>query len=137
MPTVSYTPDDYQVQTCAFNDGQMTKRVLNGNNPIFSENARNGVYHDYGTALMSALGMCGESGEVADMLKKAVFHEKPLDMEHLQREIGDVLWYAAQMCQAFGFSFETVMHKNIEKLSARYPHGFNPMDANNRKPNDV
>ena len=134
---MGYSPNDYQVQTCAFNDGNMTKRVLNGNNPIFSENAKNGCYQDYGTALMSALGMCGEAGEVADLIKKAVFHEKPLDMEHLQKEIGDVCWYVAQMCQAFGFDFETVLKKNIEKLSNRYPNGFNPHDANNRKPNDV
>lgn len=132
-----YTPLDYQLQARAYNDGNMTYRVLNGNNPIVSENAQNHVYGDYGTALMCALGMCGESGEVADLIKKAVFHEKPLDLDHLRKEIGDVLWYVAEMCSAFGFNLVDVMKCNIEKLSARYPNGFNPNDANNRREGDV
>lgn len=135
--SADYTPFDYQMQTRAFNDGKMTHRVLNGNNPIFSENAKNGVYGDYGSALMCALGMCGESGEVADIIKKAVFHEKPLDLEHLKREIGDVLWYVSEMCNAFGFRMSDVMHMNIDKLSARYPNGFNPDDANHRRKGDI
>lgn len=68
-----------------------------------------------------ALGMAGEAGEVADLVKKHAFHSHPLDERKVLLEIGDVLWYAATMCDSLGVTLSHVMDMNIEKLNARYP----------------
>jgi NTP pyrophosphatase (non-canonical NTP hydrolase) len=74
--------------------------------------------------LNAALGLCGESGEFADSLKKAQFHGHTLDGEHLRQELGDVLWYVALACDALDLQLADVMEENIEKLRRRYPEGF-------------
>jgi NTP pyrophosphatase (non-canonical NTP hydrolase) len=81
----------------------------------------------------AALGLCGEAGEFADALKKAEFHGHTLDEAELQKELGDVLWYAALACDALGVSMGEVMAQNIEKLRARYPHGFSHERSKNRE----
>jgi len=72
----------------------------------------------------TALGLMGESGEVAEMIKKACYHGHPLDTEALCRELGDVLWYLAVMADGLGVGLEEIAAQNIEKLRARYPEGF-------------
>jgi NTP pyrophosphatase (non-canonical NTP hydrolase) len=79
----------------------------------------------------------GEVGELNDMLKKWIFHEKQLDAEHLKREISDVCWYLALMCDSFEFSLDEIMQINIDKLEARYPEGFDTYRANHRQAGDV
>lgn len=71
-----------------------------------------------------ALGLTGEAGEVADIVKKHVFHGKELDKKHLAEEVGDVLWYAAMVCNWLEVDMGEVMRANIEKLKARHPNGF-------------
>lgn len=70
------------------------------------------------------LGLTGESGEVADMLKKYIGHGIPLDNEKLLLELGDVMFYIASLCTVMGFSLDEVMKANVVKLSKRYPNGF-------------
>jgi NTP pyrophosphatase (non-canonical NTP hydrolase) len=72
----------------------------------------------------NAIGLAGEAGEVADLVKKAVFHRKGLDYEKLAKELGDVLWYVAALCSTAGLSLNDVMAANVEKLKARYPNGW-------------
>jgi len=48
----------------------------------------------------AALGLSGEAGEVADMLKKHLFHSHPLDRDAMVKELGDCLWYVAAMATA-------------------------------------
>lgn len=78
--------------------------------------------------LLGALGLCGESGEVAEMVKKHVFHGHPFDAEKVKllvKELGDVLWYLNYMAgQSAGVALSEVMEANIAKLAARYPEGF-------------
>ena len=62
------------------------------------------------------LGLTGEAGEVSDLVKKGIFHEKGIDLEHLKKECGDVLWYVAMICEACGFNLDDVMQTNIDKL---------------------
>lgn len=71
-----------------------------------------------------ALGIAGESGEVIELVKKHVYHGKPLDVDNMTLELGDVLYYVAQMAQAFHLSLEDIASKNIVKLQKRYPDGF-------------
>ena len=80
----------------------------------------------------SALGLTGESGEVAEMIKKAVYHGHPLDREALCKELGDVLWYLSVMAEGLGISLEEIAVKNIEKLRERYPEGFSEERSLNR-----
>lgn len=83
--------------------------------------------------LNSLMGLCGESGEAIDLLKKHLCHGHPLDKEKLILELGDVAWYLAEASFALGISLEEVLTKNIEKLKKRYPEGFSKENSINRK----
>ena len=74
--------------------------------------------------LVQGLGLCGEAGEVADLLKKQAWHGLELDREKLAEELGDVLWYLADLASHFGLNLDDIARLNIDKLAARYPHGF-------------
>jgi NTP pyrophosphatase (non-canonical NTP hydrolase) len=78
----------------------------------------------YSTLAIWSLGLTGESGEVADIIKKVVGHGHDLDREELKKELGDVLWYIASLSTELGFSLEEVAERNIDKLEKRYPDGF-------------
>ena len=67
-----------------------------------------------------ALGLGGESGEVLDIIKKGLRDQKPIDKDHLKEELGDVLWYIANICSAYRWSIEEVIDLNISKLKKRY-----------------
>ena len=87
--------------------------------------------------LNSALGLCGESGEVADLLKKYHFQGHNLDLEHVAKELGDIAWYLAVGAYAIGFDLESIFRMNKEKLEARYPDGFSAERSLHRAENDV
>jgi NTP pyrophosphatase (non-canonical NTP hydrolase) len=72
----------------------------------------------------AALGLAGEAGEIADMVKKWQFQGHDIDDDKMELELGDVLWYVAQMAGARGFMMSRVMERNVKKLAARYPDGF-------------
>ena len=83
--------------------------------------------------LNGVLGLAGESGECADIVKKHLFQGHDLNKEKLLDELGDVLWYIAITAKGLGYSLEDVAQHNIEKLSARYPQGhFRVEDSINR-----
>jgi len=79
-----------------------------------------------------ALGLNGESGEVADIVKKFMFHGHDIDDDKLKKELGDCLWYIAQICESRGYSMEEVASMNIAKLRKRYPDGFSSEASLNR-----
>lgn len=79
-----------------------------------------------------ALGVAGEAGEVADIVKKVVGHGHALDADKVNKELGDVLWYVAVLAHRVGFTLEEVAKANVEKLRARYPEGFDPERSKNR-----
>lgn len=86
-------------------------------------------------ALVSALGLAGEAGEVCDLLKKVVGHGHPINLDAFCDELGDVLWYISDLCSAFGLTLQDVVQHNIEKLGRRYPSGrFTISDSLNRTP---
>lgn len=92
---------------------------------------------DLGGILDGCLGLSGEVGELNDMVKKWIFHEADIDMTHLKKELGDVLWYVAMVCESCGWTLEDVMQVNIEKLQNRYPEGFDPHRSAHREEGDV
>ena len=70
------------------------------------------------------MGLCGESGEAIDIVKKWLAQGHELDKEKLAKELGDICWYLAETATALGYSLEDIMAANIEKLRKRYPEGF-------------
>ena len=72
----------------------------------------------------SVMGLCGESGEAIDIVKKWLAQGHELDKEHLAKELGDIAWYLAEAATALDLSLEEIFKANIEKLERRYPEGF-------------
>ena len=73
------------------------------------------------------LGLVGESGEVAEKIKKILRDKNgAIDYESklaLKKELGDVLWYISNLCDELGFSLNDVAKKNLEKLNLRLSRG--------------
>ena len=135
------TGHEYQKLAMRTNDGNATERMLDKIDMIdFFKQAKGGSdaeNYDFGGLINGCLGLAGESGETLDMIKKWVFHENELDKEHLKKEIGDVMWYVAMICESAGFDLDDVMQTNVDKLKARYPEGFDTYLANHRKEGDI
>lgn len=72
----------------------------------------------------SVMGLCGESGEAIDIVKKWLAQGHPLDKAHLEKELGDIAWYLAEAATALDIPLEQIFEGNIQKLRARYPEGF-------------
>ena len=94
--------------------------------------------HYMPNVLYAAIGMCGEAGEVSELVKKYAYHGHTIDTEHLARELGDVLWYVSYMAHLFGYSLGKIMEMNQDKLAKRYPDGkFDEERSRNRKEDDI
>lgn len=87
--------------------------------------------------LNGLMGLCGESGEAIDIMKKHLAQKHDLDKEHLAKELGDVAWYLAIAAYFLGYDLETIMTMNIEKLQERYPVKFESDLSIHRKLNDI
>ena len=70
------------------------------------------------------MGLCGESGEAIDLVKKHLAQGHELNRDALIKELGDIAWYLAETAYALDVSLEEVLQKNIDKLKKRYPEGF-------------
>jgi NTP pyrophosphatase (non-canonical NTP hydrolase) len=95
--------------------------------------ARTLAGRDTHAKLVAALGLCGEAGEVAELLKKAYGHGHELDKVALAKEIGDVLWYLAAIATLHNIDLEQAAKDNVEKLRRRYPDGFSHEASKARK----
>jgi len=90
--------------------------------------------------LTSAVGLSSESGEFSEIVKKLFFHGKELNEEvivHMQKELGDICWYLVVASYAVGVNLDTIIRMNIEKLSARYPAGFEILRSEVRAAGDI
>ena len=72
----------------------------------------------------SVMGLCGESGEAIDIVKKWLAQGHELDKARLAKELGDVAWYLAEAATALDIPLEEILQGNLEKLKKRYPEGF-------------
>ena len=79
---------------------------------------------------LGALGVSGEAGEVTDLIKKVLHHNKPLDREKLIKEMGDVHWYLEYLAATLNISTEEVLATNVKKLRERHPNGWSPESQN-------
>ncbi|MBU2545358.1 nucleoside triphosphate pyrophosphohydrolase family protein [Patescibacteria group bacterium] len=95
------------------------------------------IYPEIGRGYVyPTLGLVGEAGEIAEKVKK-IFRDNNgvLDEERrqmLKKELGDVLWYLAQLSTELGISFDEVASYNIEKLASRQQRGTLHGDGDNR-----
>lgn len=91
--------------------------------------------------LTGAMGLCSETGELMEIVKKVVFQGKSLNIEthyHMMREMGDIIWYWINMCRALELDPNVVIEENIKKLESRYPGGkFDVHNSEHRKQNDL
>ncbi|OJD58120.1 nucleoside triphosphate pyrophosphohydrolase family protein [Bacillus sp. NH11B] len=83
----------------------------------------------------AALGLTGEAGEVADIVKKAIYHGQGFQPSHcpgeedgntykLALELGDIMYYVSIMAHELGYTLQDIAEMNIAKLAKRYPDGF-------------
>ena len=70
------------------------------------------------------MGLCGESGEAIDIVKKHLHQGHELDKEKLAKELGDIAWYLAETAWALDIPLEEILQGNIDKLKKRFPEGF-------------
>lgn len=66
------------------------------------------------------IGLQGEVGELTDAIKKAIIYRKPIDLENVNEELGDIEFYLEGLRQALNTTREITLHLNIEKLTKRY-----------------
>ena len=79
------------------------------------------------------MGLCGESGEAIDIVKKWLAQGHELDREKLAKELGDIAWYLADTATGLELNLEDIFEANIEKLRKRYPQGFDSQRSINRE----
>lgn len=79
------------------------------------------------------LGITGEAGEVADLIKKHLFQGHMLDKKRVIEELGDVAWYMAVCAYMVNTPLDDVLQNNVYKLRKRYPYGFSEERSVNRQ----
>lgn len=87
--------------------------------------------------LEGVMGTAGEAGEALELVKKHIFQGHELDRTHLAKELGDVAWYIAMAADALGFTLDDILQMNIEKISGRYPDGYDDDCSIYRNPEDI
>lgn len=114
-------------------------------NRTLADNVRDGTViqtwpENAAMALNATTGLASEGGEIAEIVKKWLFHGHPMDEEtlvHLKKELGDAQWYWVLTCYAMNIDPAEVLATNINKLMARYPNGFETERSLNRAPGDI
>lgn len=77
-------------------------------------------------------GMQTETAEITDVYKKALAYNKQIDYTNVKEELGDLMWYVANMCNLNGWDLRDILQTNIDKLKTRYPEKFTNDLAINR-----
>ena len=99
---------------------------------VFQEEALRTMRSDLPYELVCSnmcMGLAGETGETIDIFKKHIYQGKELDINDVIEEIGDILWYVANLCNVNKITMRECIESNIEKLRKRYPNGFTVKDA--------
>ena len=90
--------------------------------------------------MTSSIGLASEGGEFSEIVKKVLFQGKTMDQSvrfHMERELGDILWYLSNACNALNINLQQVMEENERKIRARYPEGFSVSRSENRAEGDI
>lgn len=81
-------------------------------------------------------GLVGEIGELHSIYQK-VYQNHPFDSIHAQKELGDLMWFVAELCTSKGWELDDICQMNIDKLKDRYPEGFEAEKSLHRKEGDI
>ncbi len=90
------------------------------------------LYPEQYKIIYPVLGMAGETGEVAEKIKKWLRGDSELDKKEVVKEIGDVLWYCSSLADDLGFTLQEVIDLNVEKLTSRKERGVRQGSGDNR-----
>ncbi len=80
-----------------------------------------------------ALGLCGETGEVAELIKHHIYGKEELNKMELAKELGDILWYLAAMAETAGIELSDLALLNLFKLEHRFDKGNYTSDGSKRR----
>ena len=80
----------------------------------------------------ASMGLAGEAGEALDIIKKYAYQGHELEVEELIDELGDVMYYLCWLCILLQIDFSEICFNNINKLTKRYPNGFEEERSINR-----
>lgn len=102
-----------------------------------TQSRRTAIYPNFGqNFIYPVLGLCGEAGEVAEKIKKVIRDEGGVcsdeKKQEIKKELGDVLWYIAQISTELGLSMGEVASFNLEKLLSRLDRGAIQGNGDNR-----
>lgn len=139
---------EFVLQVCSNESKDLTSFMsrldrLDGNYEAYGPNGEymHGPGANLPLLITGALGLSSESGEFTEIIKKIVFQGKPLNEEnifHLKRELGDIIWYWTNACNALGLDPNDVIAENVNKLKSRYPGGtFDVYSSENRAAGDI
>ena len=95
------------------------------------EAKKTAIYPDQYKVVYPALGLAGESGEVAEKVKKHI-RDGVLNVDDLKKELGDVLWYLAAIASDLGLNLDDVAESNLQKLRSRQARGVISGNGDNR-----
>lgn len=107
-------------------------RAIRTDTPITMELVARLTDPDFIRLLHAGMGLCTESGEFMDMLKRHLIYGKPLDYVNAREELGDQMWYTALAIDVIRTTLDEVMTVNINKLKLRYPEKFSEACAIDR-----
>lgn len=102
-------------------ESQLSRTRNRGDQSIFANQLANAV-----------LGLCGEAGEVGDLIKKQLFHGHTANPQKIAEELGDVLYYVFWIANLYNLTVDQIIAQNIQKLYFRYPDGFDSERSRNR-----
>lgn len=109
--------------------------AFDGTFSVYQQKAREtAIYPEDMAVIYPALGMCGESGEAADIVKKSIRDGDLTDEQkaRLKKELGDVLWYVANLASDMGWGLDTIARENLAKLASRKERGVLNGSGDNR-----
>lgn len=101
---------------------------------LYQESAMStAIYPRHFSVIYPALGLAGEAGEVAERVKKGIRDNGGLfDQDALKKELGDVLWYVANLAADLEINLSEVAEANLQKLSDRAARKVLNGDGDNR-----
>ncbi len=89
-----------------------------------ADRTKNPRVHGFDRAKLSLIGLMAEVGEFATEIQHSIEHESKLDQEHVEEELGDILWRLSDICSSLELDLDRIGEKNIAKLRKRHPNGF-------------
>lgn len=111
------TPNEYQ--------SEASRTYPNGSQVLEQENrVVKGIHPSLCDIIHASLGVSSEAGELSGAIKKHLIYGQPLDKLNIKEECGDILWYISLMLTSCGYTMESCMQDNIDKLKIRYPEKF-------------